>query len=58
MRVAQGEPETTELLPVRGGFEALHTADFEEACYATPALASGSVWLRTQQSLYRLGTID
>lgn len=38
-----------------GGLAPLHRADFDDACYATPALAGGSVWLRTQGHLYRLG---
>ena len=35
--------------------EPLHTADFDDQCYATPALVGGSIWLRTHTQLYRLG---
>lgn len=37
------------------GFEPIHTAEFEELCYATPALLDNSVWLRTHGHLYRFG---
>ncbi len=39
-----------------GGLEELHRADFGEACFATPALVDGSVWIRTDEHLYRLGS--
>ena len=41
-----------------GGLEVLHRADFGEECYATPALVGGSVWVRTQGRLYRLGELE
>lgn len=36
-------------------FEPLHTARFEEVCYATPALEDGRIWLRTETKLYCFG---
>jgi len=37
------------------GLEPIHRAEFDEPCFATPALVDGSVWLRTHEHLYRLG---
>ena len=37
------------------GLEPIHTAEFGELCYATPALLDDSVWLRTHGHLYRFG---
>lgn len=39
-----------------GGLEELHRADFDEPCFATPALVDDCVWVRTQGHLYRLGS--
>jgi hypothetical protein len=38
--------------------ETLHTADFGERCYATPALEGGRVWLRTERHLWCFGPAD
>lgn len=38
-----------------GTLEVLHEADFGETCFATPALVDGSIWLRTDEHLYKLG---
>ena len=43
------------VLAVGRGFEPLHTADFGEVCYATPALEDGFIWLRTATKLYCFG---
>ena len=40
------------VLPDDGGGVPLHTAEFGEACYATPALEAGRIWLRTASHLY------
>jgi hypothetical protein len=37
-------------------WEVLQTNDLDEACYATPALSGGSIYLRTNEALYRFGT--
>ena len=37
-------------------WEVLRVNDLDEACYATPALAGGSIYLRTNEALYRFGT--
>jgi hypothetical protein len=33
----------------------LFTSDLGEACHATPAIASGRVYVRTQKTLYCFG---
>ncbi len=38
-----------------GGFEALSTAEFDEGCYATPAIADGRIYVRTVEALYCFG---
>ena len=43
------------VLDVERRFEPLHTADFGERCYATPALEGGRIWLRTEGHLYCFG---
>ena len=43
------------VLGVEHRFEPLHSADFGEPCYATPALEDGLIWLRTQGHLYCFG---
>jgi len=40
------------VLEAGAGLEPVHTAHFEEACLATPALARGRIWLRTEGHLY------
>ncbi len=45
----------TVLAAGRGVEEPLHSADFDEPCYATPALEDGRIWLRTQGHLYCFG---
>jgi outer membrane protein assembly factor BamB len=37
-------------------WDVLHTADFGEPIYATPALVDGRVYLRTKSRLYCFGT--
>ena len=37
------------------GFEPVHTVEFGEQCYATPALVDDCVWLRTHGHLYCFG---
>jgi outer membrane protein assembly factor BamB len=36
-------------------WEVMQISDLEEGCYATPALANGSIYLRTNDALYRFG---
>ena len=50
-----GQTGLLNVLGVKGGFEPLHTADFGEPCYATPALEDGFIWLRTATKLYCFG---
>lgn len=38
-----------------GAWEPLHVADFDEGIYATPAIDSGRIYLRTASSLYCFG---
>ena len=35
--------------------ESLHTAHFDETCYATPTLEDGRIWLRTETQLFCFG---
>ena len=35
--------------------DVLHTADFKEDVYATPALVDGKIYLRTAKALYCFG---
>jgi len=37
-------------------WDVMQINDLEEGCYATPALANGSIYLRTNDALYRFGT--
>jgi outer membrane protein assembly factor BamB len=37
-------------------WDVMHINDLEEGCYATPALSHGSIYLRTNDALYRFGT--
>jgi outer membrane protein assembly factor BamB len=38
-----------------GDLQTLHRAEFGEACYATPALEDGRIWLRTRTRLFCFG---
>jgi hypothetical protein len=40
------------VLPAGGSLEPLSITDLQERCYATPALAEGRVFLRTERALY------
>lgn len=40
------------VLSVDRGLEPIHSAAFDEPCYATPALEDGRIYLRTARSLY------
>jgi outer membrane protein assembly factor BamB len=37
-------------------WDVMHINDLDEGCYATPALGDGSIYLRTNEALYRFGT--
>ena len=43
------------VLPGGGSLEPLHVHDFDERVYATPALAEGRLYLRTEAALYCFG---
>ena len=43
------------VLPAGGDLAPIHTVEFDEPCYATPALEDGRIWLRTQSRLYCFG---
>ena len=43
------------ILDATKGLEPIHVADFDEACFATPALVGNRVWLRTSGHLYCFG---
>jgi len=49
------EAGLVNVLGVGEGLEPLYSADFGEACYATPALEDGFLWLRTATKLYCFG---
>ena len=53
--VASEEGKVT-VLKAGAQWEVLHVNDLDEACYATPALSGGSIYLRTNEALYRFGT--
>ena len=40
------------VLPAAGAPQPVHSADFAQACYATPSLADGALFLRTMERLY------
>ena len=46
---------TIHSIYLRKGFEPIHTVEFGEQCYATPALVDDCVWLRTHGHLYCFG---
>jgi len=43
------------VLAVGEGLEPIHTANFDEPCFATPALVDDRIWVRTHGHLYCLG---
>jgi outer membrane protein assembly factor BamB len=43
------------VLRAGGDWDVLTVNDLGEACYATPALSQGSIYLRTAEALYRFG---
>ena len=44
------------VLKAGADWDVIQTNDLEEGCYATPALAGGNIYLRTNNALYRFGT--
>jgi len=46
---------TLSVVAAEKGLHVLHTARFDEPCYATPALEDGRIFLRTETSLYCFG---
>jgi outer membrane protein assembly factor BamB len=46
---------TLSVLAAEKGLELLHSARFDEPCYATPALEDGRIYLRTERQLYCFG---
>ena len=51
-----GEEGKVTVLKARAEWEVMQVNDLDEGCYATPALADGSIYLRTADALYRFGT--
>jgi outer membrane protein assembly factor BamB len=43
------------VISAQADWQVLHTADFGEAVFATPAIVDGQIYLRTAGHLYRLG---
>ena len=43
------------VLSAGGSLDPIHTVEFDDPCYATPALEDGRIWLRTQSRLYCFG---
>jgi outer membrane protein assembly factor BamB len=43
------------VLDAKGDWQVLHTADFNDDAYATPAIAGGRIYLRTWTTLYCFG---
>jgi hypothetical protein len=39
-----------------GSLDVLAVNDLDEPCYATPAIADGRIYIRTQATLYCFGT--
>jgi outer membrane protein assembly factor BamB len=52
--IASEEGKVT-VLKAGAEWEVMRINDLEEGCYATPALAGGSIYLRTNDALYRFG---
>ena len=51
-----GEDGKVTVLKAAADWQVMQVNDLDEACYATPALAGGSIYLRTADALYRFGT--
>lgn len=49
------QPGQVTVVSAEGQWKAVHSADFEEEIYATPALVDGRIYLRTSGHLYCLG---
>lgn len=49
------EPGNLTVISNEGGWQILHTADFGENVYATPAIVDGRIYLRTAGALYCFG---
>lgn len=43
------------VLKAGGEWDVIQINDLDEGCYATPALAGGHIYLRTNDALYRFG---
>ena len=52
--IASEEGKVT-VLKASAEWDVMQINDLEEGCYATPALAKGSIYLRTNDALYRFG---
>jgi outer membrane protein assembly factor BamB len=50
-----GEEGKVTVLKAGAQWEVIATNDMDEGCFATPALVDGSIYLRTNQALYRFG---
>jgi outer membrane protein assembly factor BamB len=48
------EDGDTLVIPAEGKFQVLHKNSLDELCLATPAIARGSLFLRTETQLYRI----
>jgi hypothetical protein len=46
------EEGKVSVLRAGGQWEVLAVNDLDEACYATPALSGGVIYLRTEKALY------
>ena len=53
--IASEEGKVT-VLKAGAQWDVMQINDLDEACYATPALANGSIYLRSNDALYRFGT--
>jgi outer membrane protein assembly factor BamB len=51
-----GEEGKISVVKAAADWEVLQVNDLDEPCYATPALAQGSIYVRTNEALYRFGT--
>ena len=52
--IASEEGKVTVLKP-GAEWEVVQINNLDEGCYATPALAAGNIYLRTNDALYRFG---
>lgn len=43
------------VIPANGRFEVLGTYDLGESCFATPAIADGKIYIRTEKHLFSIG---